>query len=205
MGKPPNGGDVGLIIPLWQMSNAACVSYTKHPLLNLSFDVVNGPIASWRVPKGHGYFWICQEMGVTPCLSEPLVIQHNDTCLLALIFSHGLYHMQEKFLAQRHKREPLMVLAITTLIGLGVVGTALGTSPLVILQEMGIIRSQLTVILEKTETALHYLLKSLDSLARVTVQNRRGLLLMEQGGIGRALGKNVASMRTPQNSYKNPK
>ena len=56
---------------------------------------------------------------------------------------------------------------------------------------MGIIRSQLTVTLEKRDTALHYLQKSLDSLARVTLQNRKGLdlLFMEQGGICRALGE----------------
>ena len=93
---------------------------------------------------------------------------------------------QEEFLAQRHKKEPLMALAITTLMSPGVFRTVLGISFLVILQqEMGIIHSQLIVTLEKTETALHYLQKSVDFLARITLQNRRDLtlLFMEQGGI----------------------
>ena len=144
------------------MLNATCVSYTRHPLLNLTCDVANGSITSWMVPIDHGCFCICLEIGVTPCLSYPLIIQHNNTCLLALIFPHVLYHMQEEFLAQRHKREPLIALTVTTFMGLEVAGTALGTSSLVILQETGIICSQLTVTLEKTETALCYLQMSLE-------------------------------------------
>ena len=65
-----------------------------------------------------------------------------------------LYHKQEEFLAQKHKKESLMAQDVTTLMRLGVARTALGTSSLVILhQEMGIICSQLTATLENTETA----------------------------------------------------
>ena len=53
---------------------------------------------------------------------------------------------QEEFLSQRYKREPLTALAVTTLMGLAVAWTALGTSSLVILQEMEIIHSQLSDI-----------------------------------------------------------
>ena len=63
--NPEMGEMSGLTIPLWQMLNTACVSYTRHPLLNLTCDAANGTIASWRTPKNHRYFWICHEMGVT--------------------------------------------------------------------------------------------------------------------------------------------
>ena len=83
--------------------------------------------------------------------SDPLITQHNDTFCRALIFSHELYHKQE-FLAQRHKREPLTAQAVTTLMGLWVARTTVGTSYLLILQqEMGIICSQWTMTLEKTD------------------------------------------------------
>lgn len=111
------GEMLGLTIPFWQMSNTTCVSYTRHPHLNLTRDVAHGFIASWRVPEDHGYFWICQEAGFPPCLSDPLILQHNDTCLLALISPHRLYHTQELFLTRRHKREPLTALVITILMG----------------------------------------------------------------------------------------
>ena len=54
----------------------------------------------------------------------------------------------------------------------------------------------LDIIRKKTETALHYLQKCLNSLARVTLQNRKDLdlLFMEQGGIEGHLGKNVTFM-----------
>ena len=74
-----------------------------------------------------------------------------------------------------------MALAITTLMGLRVAATSLGTSFLVILQkEMEIICSQFRATLEKTEPAL--LQKSLDSLIIATLQNRRNmeLLFMKQ-------------------------
>ena len=140
------------------MLKSTYVLYTRHLLLNFTCDLANGSIASWSVPKDHRYFWIFQEMGVTPCLSDPLIIQHNDTCLLALIFPQVLYHKQEESLAQKHKREPLMTQDVTTLLRLGVARTSLGTLSVMILQyEMRVICSQLTATLEKTETASHYL------------------------------------------------
>ena len=77
-----------------------------------------------------------------------------------------------------------MAMAITTLMGLRVAATALGTSSLVILQqEMEIICSQFTATLEKTETALCYLQKSVDSLTIVILQNRRhGIAIYETWG-----------------------
>lgn len=136
---------LGLTILLWQMTNATCVLYTIHCHLHLTCDVANGSLTSWRVPKDHGYFWICQEMGVTPCLSDPLIIRHNNTCLISLNFLHMFYHTQEEFLAQRYKREPLIALTIIILMGLQVARTSLGISSLVLLkQEIEIIHSQLT-------------------------------------------------------------
>lgn len=105
--------------------------------------------------------------------------------------------MQE-FLAQSHERDPNGP-GCHHIDEAGVTGTALSTSSLVILQqEIGVICSQLTLTLEKTETAIRYLQKSLDSLSMVTLQNRRwlDLIFMEQGGICRALGEECCCMQT---------
>ena len=82
--------------------------------------------------------WICNQSGVTPCVSLKLFDDSADFCVQIMIVPRILYHPEEEMYrywgeANRglQKREVLTAVTIATLLGLGAAGTATGVTSLV--------------------------------------------------------------------------
>lgn len=99
-----------------------------------------------------------------------------DRCALVTLLPHVLYWTDDEVslrLNHHQKREPLTTVTVTNLSGLGAKGTALEATSLVLQdKELKELRIQIGFSLDKVEVSLKYLQKTLDSLARVALQNR---------------------------------
>ncbi|RMC22251.1 hypothetical protein DUI87_00562 [Hirundo rustica rustica] len=149
----------------------------------------------WAVPFVPG-MWVCQQIGITPCVYLSKFNNLADFCVQVLIVPRVLYHQEEEmyhFLEetiQLHKREVMTGITIAMLLGLGAASTATGVSALMT-QHQGLSQLQMTIdeALLRIEKSISSLEESISSLSEVVLQNRRGLdlLLMQQGGLCAAL------------------
>ncbi|RMC04331.1 hypothetical protein DUI87_19150 [Hirundo rustica rustica] len=136
--------------------------------------------------------WVCQQIGITPCVYLSKLNNLADFCVQVLIVPRVLYHQEEemyRFLEETillHKREVITGITIAMLLGLGATGTATGVSALVT-QHQRLSQLQMTIDedLLRIEKSISSLERSISSLSEVVLQNRRGLdlLLMQQGGL----------------------
>ncbi|NXE29229.1 ENV1 protein, partial [Ardeotis kori] len=150
----------------------------------------------WAIPSESG-MWVCHQSGVTPCVSLKLFDHYTDFCVQVLIVPRVLYHSEEEMYFHLEevnnrvqRREILTAVTTATLLGLGVAGTATGVTSLMT-QQRGLSQLQAAIDedLQKIETSMTSLERSLSSLSEVVLQNRRGLdlLFMQQGGLCAAL------------------
>ncbi|RMC20608.1 hypothetical protein DUI87_01460 [Hirundo rustica rustica] len=140
--------------------------------------------------------WVCQQIGITPCVYLSKLNNLADFCVQVLIVPRVLYHQEEemyRFLEETillRKREVITGITIAMLLGLGATGTATGVSALVT-QHQRLSQLQMTIDedLLRIEKSISSLERSISSLSEVVLQNRRGLdlLLMQQGGLCAAL------------------
>ncbi|RMC09864.1 hypothetical protein DUI87_13651 [Hirundo rustica rustica] len=140
--------------------------------------------------------WVCQQIGITPCVYLSKFNNLADFCVQVLIVPRILYHQEEEmyhFLEETillRKREVMTGITIAMLLGLGATGTATGVSALVT-QHQRLSQLQMTIDkdLLRIEKSISSLERSISSLSEVVLQNRRGLdlLLMQQGGLCAAL------------------
>ncbi|RMB88615.1 hypothetical protein DUI87_35003 [Hirundo rustica rustica] len=140
--------------------------------------------------------WVCQQIGITPCVYLNKFNNLADFCVQVLIVPRVLYHQEEEmyhFLEETillRKREVMTGITIAMLLGLGATGTATGVSALVT-QHQRLSQLQMTIDedLLRIEKSISSLERSISSLSEVVLQNRRGLdlLLMQQGGLCAAL------------------
>ncbi|RMC19236.1 hypothetical protein DUI87_03842 [Hirundo rustica rustica] len=140
--------------------------------------------------------WVCQQIGITPCVYLSKFNNLADFCVQVLIVPRVLHHQEEEiyhFLEETIllcKREVITGITIAMLLGLGATGTATGVSALVT-QHQGLSQLQMTIDedLLRIEKSISSLERSISSLSEVVLQNRRGLdlLLMQQGGLCAAL------------------
>ncbi|RMC04336.1 hypothetical protein DUI87_19155 [Hirundo rustica rustica] len=136
--------------------------------------------------------WVCQQIGITPCVYLSKLNNLADFCVQVLIVPRVLYHQEEemyRFLEETillRKREVITGITIAMLLGLGATGTATGVSALVT-QHQRLSQLQMTIDedLLRIEKSISSLERSISSLSEVVLQNRRGLdlLLMQQGGL----------------------
>lgn len=112
---------------------------------------------------------------------------------LVMMLSHMLFHSDEEVmihLLPQHQR--VVATALTLTVILGITGAGLWTACSAVQQQkFQEFQHQIDTDLGRMETFIRFLQKSLDSLAQVTMQNRRGLdlLFLQQGRVCQALGE----------------
>uniref|UniRef100_A0A8C6DBU8 Envelope protein n=1 Tax=Moschus moschiferus TaxID=68415 RepID=A0A8C6DBU8_MOSMO len=154
--------------------------------------------SKWLIPKSDGW-WICTRTGLTPCLSTLVFNASKEFCVLVTVMPRILYHPEEsmyshwsKGTSERSKREAITALTIATLFSLGMAGARTGIASLAT-QHTGMtpLRAAIDEDLERIETSISHLEKSLTSLSEVVLQNRRGLdlLFLQKGGLCATLGE----------------
>lgn len=123
--------------------------------------------------------------------------------MLVQVFPKVYYHAADEVLnlieinshlenPHKHKREVFTAIAVATLFGLGIARTGTGIASLVQQNHyFSSLRAAIDVDVERMESSISYLEKSLTSLAEVVLQTRRGLglLFFQQGGLCATLGE----------------
>lgn len=179
----------GMTFPLI-LENMTCVTMAKKPR-------DDGGTVRWPISPYIGY-----GLGRKECIGyvigqdlhrvETMTVW-NDSCTLVMMLSHMLFHSDEEVMAHllpQHQRVVATALTLTAI--LGITGAGLWTGCSVIQQQkFQEFQHQRDTDLGRMETFIRFLQKSLDSLAQVTMQNRRGLelLFLQQGRVCQALGE----------------
>ena len=150
--------------------------------------------AQWLLPAINTK-WICNTLGVTPCLAINSFNSTSEYCIQVLILPriayHSKYYVHENHIIPKHhltKREPFTALTVAILLGSAGLGT--GIASLINQQQgMGDLRAYVDEDLQRIDQAIDGLVKSVRSLSEVVLQNRRGLdlLFLQQGGLCVAL------------------
>ena len=133
-------------------------------------------------------WWACST-GLAPCVHGRVLNNSKDFCVLVLLVPRLFYHSNNEILlkleaSHRSKREPVSALTLTVLLGLGAARARTGMSSLIMQnQHYSSLRAAIDLGIERLESSISHLEKSLTSLSEVVLQNRRGLdLIFLQGG-----------------------
>uniref|UniRef100_A0A671E1F1 Envelope glycoprotein n=1 Tax=Rhinolophus ferrumequinum TaxID=59479 RepID=A0A671E1F1_RHIFE len=192
---------IGLTMQLVS-GNGTCLGKVPQAKQSLCASIDSSPSwksdTKWLIPRTDGW-WICSKTGLTPCLSTSVFNAANEFCVLVTVLPRILYHPEESMYSHwdsdtsmRSKREPITALTIATLFSLGIDGAGTGIASLATQQSgMTSLRAAIDEDIERLETSISHLEKSLTSLSEVVLQNRRGLdlLFLQQGGLCAALGE----------------
>ncbi|KAM9001353.1 endogenous retrovirus group S71 member 1 Env polyprotein [Sarcophilus harrisii] len=136
--------------------------------------------------------WFACTAGLTPCISELKFSQSTELCILVRVlpqvFLYSEEGAEEHFELIRSKRAVPILIPLLVAIGSAAVGT---TALIKGNADFNLLSSQVDTDIRTLESLITHLEKSVDSLAEVVLQNRRGLdlLFMKQGGLCMALGE----------------
>lgn len=194
-------GDSSPGITLGQVSGkGTCVGKVPEKMQHLCNRTINKTRSDkpgqWLVPAANTK-WVCNKLGVTPCLSIEHFNENSEYCIQVLVVPRISYHPKEYVLEhqitpEHHlvKKEPFTALTVAVLLSIG--GAGIGTGAVALInQQRGMkdLRTAVDEDLSRIDTAITELVKSVRSLSEVVLQNRRGLdlLLLQQGGLCAAL------------------
>ncbi|KAF4787609.1 hypothetical protein TURU_169361 [Turdus rufiventris] len=168
---------------IWQSDFTLCQLLKPRVWLAVTVDTYSGMSIATRHAKANSKATIQHWVVVVPRI---LCYSDNDV----------LPHLEENPL--RQKRELIITISLTVLLGLGAMGTATGVSALVS-RNQGLAQLQTTVDedLRRIQKTISDLEESVDSLAEVALQNRRrlDLLLMHQGAFRKLPAECRTSLR----------
>lgn len=141
--------------------------------------------ADWLITAANAKC-VCASIGVTPCVSLKVFNATTDYCIQVSIIPKITYHPSEYMYQYytttdqyRVRREPFTAMTIATLLTIGGVGAGTGITSLVNHpREWRALRISVEEDLAEVQRSITSLRESLDSLAEVVLQNRRGLNLL---------------------------
>ncbi|KFU83451.1 hypothetical protein M959_00067, partial [Chaetura pelagica] len=175
-----------------------CLGKIPHHLKHLCNVTITSPKrpADWIISTKNGR-WVCESLGVTPCISASHFNYSHDYCVQILIVPKIIYHPKEYVMEHMtqsefyiEKREPISMLTLAILLTVGGVGAGTGITSLVQQDtKLQNLRRTVDEDILKLEKSIDALVKSVRSLSEVVLQNRRGLdlLFIQQGGLCVAL------------------
>uniref|UniRef100_A0A8C7E6B7 Envelope protein n=1 Tax=Naja naja TaxID=35670 RepID=A0A8C7E6B7_NAJNA len=159
---------------------------------NTTHSTINTTL--FYIPPRNGW-WACST-GLTAC-AHGHVINTTGFCILVQVMPRIYLHTEEDIYNTysgseliRHKREPISTLTVALLVGLGLTGAGTGIASFAHqYSQYHNLRVAIDEDLERIETSISHLQKSLTSLSEVVLQNRRGLdlLFLQEGGLCVAL------------------
>ena len=189
----------GLTLPALT-GNGTCIGTvpTKYSHLCINNRNIFNTSENWIIPPNNSW-WLCSHAGLTPCLYKDMFNQ-SEFCVMVIVFPKIIYHTTEcidqMWIAPKRVTKRALItagaLTLATIFGLGAIGTGTGISALTIQNKgFSILREAVDKDIERIETTITSLEKSLTSLSEVVLQNRRGLdlLFLQQGGLCAALGE----------------
>lgn len=145
-------------------------------------------------PASH--WWACTS-GWFPCMiSKKFVVDQDEVCVLTQVLPRIYWHSEEEgnrvlipASHQINKRSPALPImaGISVFSALGMSAASMGVS----IHQYNMLSQQVDEEIKRVQNAIEALESSMDSLAEVALQNRRGLdlLLAEKGGLCLALGE----------------
>uniref|UniRef100_A0A8C6XJT1 Envelope protein n=1 Tax=Naja naja TaxID=35670 RepID=A0A8C6XJT1_NAJNA len=159
---------------------------------NTTHSTINTTL--FYIPPRNGR-WACST-GLTAC-AHGHVINTTGFCILVQVMPCIYIHTEEDIYNTysgseliRHKREPISTLTVALLVGLGLTGAGTGIASFAHqYSQYHNLRAAIDEDLERIETSISHLQKSLTSLSEIVLQNRRGLdlLFLQEGGLCVAL------------------
>lgn len=148
----------------------------------------------------NGTYFACAS-GLTPHIVEHLLYTTHDYCVLILLLPRLSVHHTEDFLLDRlshpgypsSRREPVTALTVGLLLTLGATGAGTGITSLVEtrgqFRHLELLQRKVDANIAELKQGLKHLTNTVNSLAEMVLQNRRGLNLafMKEGGVCAAL------------------
>ncbi|XP_044903058.1 endogenous retrovirus group S71 member 1 Env polyprotein-like [Felis catus] len=181
----------------YQIKRSRYLAYCNSTIYLPNNTHVGGTLYFLVPPSGT---WFACSLGLTPCLNLHLIIKRSDFCILVHLLPQVFYFSGEGgkehlgFIPQsRFPREPISPILVPLFVGLGVAGS-IGVSTAAFItgdQNFKLLSKQIDQDISELERNIDKLSESVNSLAEVVLQNRRGLdlLFLQQGGLCMALGE----------------
>lgn len=146
----------------------------------------------------NGTYFACSS-GLSPHIVIDSFVEHNDYCILILLLPRLTVHHTEDLLLHRafghprSKREPITAITVGILLALGASGAGTGIASLVETRDqfrhLSTLQRKVDSDIAELKQGLKHLTNTVNSLAEMVLQNRRGLNLafLKEGGVCAAL------------------
>lgn len=178
--------------------NGLCIGHEPPQSYSHLCNKTQMPVETGYIVAPENAWWACTT-GLTPCIHTQVLNHTKDFCVLTQLVPKIAYRPEkdldywlEKPNSHRMKREPMVTVTLTDLLGPGIAEAGRGISATITqgknyqaLQE--IIEQDIT----KIEKSVSHLQESLTSLSEVVLQNARDLdlLILQREGLCAALGQ----------------